>query len=153
VNLRLLKARQTKYAAYATVYILIVLTILVIANFLANRHDKSYDTTANKRYSLSPQTDKIIKGLKQDATITYFDRGTHFQEGKDLLDQYTKLSPKVHVEYVDVIKQPQLARAAGVTNTGTAVVQIGDRKEQAKSLTEEQRADGLLRHWQRRASD
>jgi ABC-type uncharacterized transport system involved in gliding motility auxiliary subunit len=151
VNLRLLKARQTKYAAYATVYILIVLTILVIANFLANRHDKSYDTTANKRYSLSPQTDKIIKGLKQDATITYFDRGTHFQEGKDLLDQYTKLSPKVHVEYVDVIKQPQLARAAGVTNTGTAVVQIGDRKEQAKSLTEEGVTGAFIRDLKKNA--
>jgi ABC-type uncharacterized transport system involved in gliding motility auxiliary subunit len=137
VNLRLLKARQTKYAAYVTVYVLVVVVILVIANTLANRHDKSYDTTANKRYSLSPQTQKIVKDLKQDATITYFDQGTRFSQARDLLDQYAHLSPKVHVEYVDVIKKPELARAAGITSAGTAVVQVGNKKEQAKSLTEE----------------
>ena len=35
MNTGLLKARQTKYVAYATVYILVVLTAVVIANFLA----------------------------------------------------------------------------------------------------------------------
>src|SRR5204863_1215586 len=32
---------------------------------------------------------------------------------------------------------PEAARAAGIKNYGTAVVQIGDRKEDAKALTEE----------------
>jgi len=54
-----LKARQTKYAAYATVYILIVIAVVVVANILADRYDKSFDATSNKRYSLSDQTAKI----------------------------------------------------------------------------------------------
>ena len=132
-----LKARQTKYGAYAAVYILVVIAIVVVANMLANRYNKSYDTTSNKRYSLSDQTKKIVNGLKQDATITYFNQSTRFQEGKDLLDEYANLSPKVHVEYVDPDKNPQLARAAGIREFGTAVVQIGDKKETAKSMTEE----------------
>src|SRR5579885_2186812 len=87
-----LKARQTKYAAFAATYILVVIAVV---NVLANRYNKSYDSTTNKRYSLSEQTAKIVKGLKQDATITYFDRTTRFAEGKDLLSEYKNLSPKV----------------------------------------------------------
>jgi ABC-type uncharacterized transport system involved in gliding motility auxiliary subunit len=132
-----LKARQTKYAAYATTYILVVLAVVVAVNVLADRFNKSYDATSNKRYSLSEQTAKIIKGLKQDATITYFNQSSHFREGKDVLEQYANLSPRIKVEYVDPDKNPQVAREAGIRNLGTAVVQVGSRKEEAKSMTEE----------------
>src|ERR1700757_1549324 len=132
-----LKARQTKYAAYAATYVLVVIAVIVVVNVLADRYNKSFDTTANKRYSLSEQTAKIVKGLKQPATITYYDQSTKFAQAKDTLDQYANLSPKVHVEYVDPDKKPEIARAAGIRNYGTAVVQIGDRKEDAASMTEE----------------
>jgi gliding motility-associatede transport system auxiliary component len=145
VNTELLKARQTRYVAYATVYVLVVLTAVVIANFLANRHDKSYDATANKRYSLSEQTAKIVKGLKQDATITYFDQSTRFPRAKDLLGEYSNLSPKIHVDYVDPDKKPQETREAGVTNYGTAIVQVGASKEEAKSFTEEGITGAIIR--------
>jgi ABC-type uncharacterized transport system involved in gliding motility auxiliary subunit len=132
-----LKARQTKYAAYAVTYVLIVLAAIVVVNVLADRFNKSYDATSNKRYSLSDQTAKIVKGLKQDATITYFNQSTRFRDGKDLIDEYANLSPKVKVEYVDPDKNPQVAREAGIRSFGTAVVQIGTKKEEAKSMTEE----------------
>jgi ABC-type uncharacterized transport system involved in gliding motility auxiliary subunit len=132
-----LKARQTRYAAYATTYILIVIAAVVVVNVLADRFNKSYDATSNKRYSLSDQTSKIVKGLKQNAIITYFNQSTHFRDGKDLLDEYRNLSPKVKVEYVDPDKNPQVAREAGIRSFGTAVVQIGTKKEEAKSMTEE----------------
>lgn len=132
-----LKARQTRYAAYAAAYIVIVIAAVVVANILADRYNKSYDSTANKRYSLSDQTAKIVKGLKQNATITYFNQSTRFRDGKDLLEQYANLSPKVQVKYVDPDKDPQLAREAGIRSLGTAVVQVGDKKEEAKSMTEE----------------
>jgi ABC-type uncharacterized transport system involved in gliding motility auxiliary subunit len=134
---RWLKARQTKYAAYATIYILMVISVVIIANVLADRNNKSFDATSNKRYSLSDQTAKIVKDLKQEASITYFDQSTRFRTGKDLLDQYANLSPKVRVKYVDPDKSPQLAREAGIRNLGTAVVQVGAKKEEAKSMTEE----------------
>ena len=61
-----LKARQTKYSAYVGVYILVILAVLAAVNFLANRYDKSYDSTKNKQFSLSDQTIKIVKDLKND---------------------------------------------------------------------------------------
>jgi ABC-type uncharacterized transport system involved in gliding motility auxiliary subunit len=145
VNVRLLKARQTKYALYTSLYLAIVIAVLVIANVLADRYNKSFDSTANKRYSLSPQTAKILQGLKQDASITYFDQATRFKEAKDVLDQYANLSPKIHLAYVDPDKSPELAREAGITNYGTTTVQVGNRKEQAKSLTEEGISGAFIR--------
>jgi ABC-type uncharacterized transport system involved in gliding motility auxiliary subunit len=145
VNSRLLNARQTKYAAYAALYVIVMLAIVSVANVLANRYNKSYDSTANKRYSLSDQTAKIVKGLKQTAAISYYDRQSGFQQAKDLLDRYSTLSPRIRVEYVDVEKRPQEARAAGVTKLGTSFVQIGTKKEEAKSVTESEITGAIIR--------
>jgi ABC-type uncharacterized transport system involved in gliding motility auxiliary subunit len=145
VNRGLLNARQTKYAAYAALYVIVMLAIVSVANVLANRYNKSYDSTANKRYSLSDQTAKIVKGLKQNASINYYDRQSGFQQAKDILDRYSTLSPKVRVEYIDVEKRPQEARAAGIPKLGTSLVQIGTKKEEAKSVTEAEITGAIIR--------
>ena len=64
MNTSLLKARQTKYAAYAALYIVVVLAVVTIANILADRYNKTYDGTANKRYSLSEQTAALDAGAR-----------------------------------------------------------------------------------------
>jgi ABC-type uncharacterized transport system involved in gliding motility auxiliary subunit len=140
-----MQARQTKYAAYATVYIIVILAVLVVANFLANRYNKSYDATANKRFTLSDQTKKVVGDLKQDVTISYFDRANGMQNAKDLLDRYHNLSPKLHIQYVDLLKNPTLARAENVTREGEAVVQVGSRREDAKTFDEEGVTGALIR--------
>src|SRR5258708_14775497 len=140
-----MEARQTKYAAYVTVYLLVILCIVSVANVLANRYNKSYDSTSNKRYSLSDQTVKIVKGMSEPMSITYYDKQSGFQTGKDLLDRYATVSAKVHLDYVDPDKNPQAARAAGITKYGTTVVQIGAKKEEAKSMTEENVTGAIIR--------
>src|ERR1700684_234175 len=115
MNTGWMQARQTKYAAYATIYIIVILAVLVVANFLANRYNKTFDATSNKRFTLSDQTKKVVGDLKQDVTISYFARANEMQGAKDLLDRYQNLSPKVHVQYVDLLKNPTLARAQNVT--------------------------------------
>ena len=115
-------------------------------NFLANRYDKSYDATANKQFSLSDQTIKAVKGLKKDVNVTYFGETTQFPQARDLLDRYASLSPKLQVDYIDPVKKPQLARAAGRhARIGTIVVDAGAHKEEAKSLTEEEITGALIR--------
>ena len=120
-----------------TVYILVILGVLVAANFLANRYDKTYDATANKRFTLSDETKKVVGELKQNVTIEYFDQSSGFQAGKDLLDRYANLSPKVHVQYVDLLKNPVLARAMNVSRQGEAIVELGAKREEAKTFDEE----------------
>src|SRR5436853_252770 len=125
--------RQTKYTAYASVYIIVVIAVLAAINFLANRYDKSYDSTSNKQFSLSDQTKKIVNGLKGDVHITYFDRDSSFAGAHNLLDRYSNMSPKVHVAFIDPVKKPQQAKAAGFSRDTTILIDSGVRKESAKS--------------------
>jgi ABC-type uncharacterized transport system involved in gliding motility auxiliary subunit len=140
-----LRTRQTKYTAYAGAYVIVIVAVLAAVNFLANRYDKSYDSTANKQFSLSDQTIKVVKGLKNDITVNYFDEATRFPQARDLLDRYAALSPKVNVNYIDPVKKPQQARAAGFQRDVPILVVNGTRKEEAKSLTEEEVTGALIR--------
>ena len=140
-----LKTRQTKYGAYITVYTLVVLAILAGVNFLANRYDQSYDATKNKQYSLSDQTIKIVKGLKSDVRMIYFGESGSFPNARDLLDRYSSLSTRLHVQYIDPNKKPTLAKAAGFRSDSPVVVENGPRQEGAKSLTEEEVTGALIR--------
>lgn len=146
MNTSFLKKRATKFSAYTSVYILAVLGILGAANFLANRYNKSYDSTSNKRFSLSEQTVKVVTGLKEDVTISYFDETTSFARAKDLLDRYSTLSPKLKVELLDPFKKPTLAKQYGITQTGTIVLQTASGKRQdARSLSEEEITSAVVR--------
>jgi ABC-type uncharacterized transport system involved in gliding motility auxiliary subunit len=140
-----LHARQTRYTGYVTLYILIVVGVLALANWLANRHNKSLDLTANRKFSLSDQTNKIVKGLNQDVRITYFDKTENFTRAKDLLDRYDTLSTKLHVDYIDPDKKPQAAKNAGIRNYGAITIDLGPRHEEAKSLTEEEVTGAMIR--------
>src|SRR5436190_4111260 len=124
-----LKTRQTKYTAYAGAYTLVILGVLGAVNFLANRYDKSLDTTANKQFSLSDQTIKVVSKLPRDIHITYFDEANRFPQARDLLDRYSSLSPKLHVTYIDPVKKPQQAKSAGFRRDITILVDSGLRKE------------------------
>src|SRR5689334_2271584 len=106
--------RRVANLTQAAVYTLIILAILVIVNFLANRWDKSFDATANKRYTLSDQTAKIIRELKGDITISYWGQPQSFPNARDLFDRYQSLSTKVKVDFEDVDKNVVKARAAGL---------------------------------------
>ncbi len=143
-----MKARQTRYSAYAAAYIIIVIAALAFANYLANNYNKSYDSTANKQFSLSDQTIKVLKNLKQPVTLSYFDRQSNFSGAggaKDLLDRYAAQSSKLHVNYIDPVKKPELAKAAAVRTPGTIVVETAGRRQEAKGLTEEDVTGAIIR--------
>jgi ABC-type uncharacterized transport system involved in gliding motility auxiliary subunit len=149
MNTRWLQARQTKYTAYVVLYIAIIIGVLSLANFLAQRYNKSWDSTANKQFSLSDQTVKVVKGLKQDVNVTYYDKSSNLTDprgnARDLLDRYSNLSPKLHVAYIDPTKKPEIAKAAGVRSYGTIFVETAGRKQEAKGVTEEEITGALVR--------
>jgi ABC-type uncharacterized transport system involved in gliding motility auxiliary subunit len=140
-----MQARQTKYAAYTAVYVLIVVAVVGGINFLANRYNKSYDTTSSKKFTLSDQTAKIAKNLKQPVTITYWDQPTQFPAAHDLLDRYKNLSSKIDVQYMDTDKKRTQAIAAGVKTRGTIFIDVGTKQQEAKSLTEEEITGAMVR--------
>jgi ABC-type uncharacterized transport system involved in gliding motility auxiliary subunit len=132
-----LGSSKTRFGASAGLYTLIVIAALGLVNWLADHYNKTYDTTANKRYTLSNETKKVIGGLKNDVTITYFDSPEHFETAKTMLDRYHNLSPRIRVQYIDYRKQLTLARSYGLRFPGTAFVESGPKREEAKAMTEE----------------
>jgi ABC-type uncharacterized transport system involved in gliding motility auxiliary subunit len=131
--------RQAQFGATAGLYTIVFIAILVAINYLARepRFNKTFDTTANKRFTLSDETSKVIKGLKDSANIIYFDHPSGFTNAKALLDRYQNLSNKIHVQYIDPEREPTQANAYGVRTAGTTFVQLNNRKEEAKQFNEE----------------
>jgi ABC-type uncharacterized transport system involved in gliding motility auxiliary subunit len=140
-----MKARQTKYWLYASVYTIVIVAVLGAANYLASQNSKALDTTTNKRFSLADQTEKVVKGLKNDAKILYFDKTADFPRAKDLLDRYDALSSKLSVEYIDVDKKPTIAKQYGVRNYGAIFVDAAGKREEARSLSEEEVTSAIIR--------
>jgi len=137
--------RRASALTQGLMYSVIVIAILVLINFFANRYNKSYDSTSNKQFTLSDQTVKIAKNLQQPLTITYWDQPTKFKAAQDLLDRYKNLSPKIDVQYMDADKKRTQAIAAGVKSLGTIFVDIGTKHQEAKSLTEEEVTGAIVR--------
>ena len=131
--------------ANLALYTLIGIAIIVLVNWFVNRHDKRWDLTPNQEYSLSPQSKKLLKGLKQNVTIYAFDRKDAFSRRRDLLGEYESASSHVAVRYVDPDRQPALAKQFGIQSYGTIEVVSGTRHFQAQSTDEEGVTNALIR--------
>jgi ABC-type uncharacterized transport system involved in gliding motility auxiliary subunit len=126
-------------------YTLVVLALIALVNWFVNSHDHRWDMTPNKKYSLSDQTRKILKNLGQDVTIYAFDRERNFGERRDVLGMYSTTSNHVKVKYVDMVRQPALARNFGVHNLGSIVVAAGERHMEVQGDAEEGITNALVR--------
>lgn len=138
-------AKRTRYSAILTLYVLIVLAVLVAINWLAKENNKSFDTTTNKQFTLSDQTNKTVRNLKNDVYLTYFDDSRHFDTARDLLDRYSNLSHKLHVAYVDPVKKPEVAQTDGFRSMGGVVVRSGVKTEESSAVTEEGVTNAIIR--------
>ena len=140
-----MKSRRNQAVAQTVAYIPLVFALLAGINYLANRYNKTYDATANKRFSISDQTEKTLKGLKEPVAISYFDETENFRQAKDLLDRYEGVTDKLKVEYVDIRKKPDVLRLKGVRNPGTILIEQGEKREEAKRISEEEITGALVR--------
>ena len=140
-----LTSRQAKYGLNTAIYCLVALAIVVVVNLIANRFVKQIDLTANKRYSLAPQTAKILSGLQKDVELVYFDRRNNFTSVRDKLEMFPIKSRRVKVTYVDPDREPSKANQYKVKTYGTLIVASGDRNEQAKGLQEEEITGSIIR--------
>src|SRR5215472_3761925 len=108
-----LKARQTKYGAFAALYVIVVLAVIGVANYLSDHHSKSVDVTANKQFTLSDETKKVASNLKKPLNIYYFEKSDKYDSARDLFDRYKNLSSNIKVNYVDPDKKPDIAKLEG----------------------------------------
>ena len=140
--------RTTKYGANTAVAIALVLGVTVVVQALSFQHSARRDLTENKRFSLSPQTIQLLRGLKTDVNAVAFYRGD--QPGKpvaeDLLKQYARYSNgKLTWKSVDPDREPGLARRYGVESYGTIVLETKAKSEKVLDAEEEKLTNGLVK--------
>ena len=137
--------RQARFGTLAIISTLVVLAMLVAINYLGTRHDKRWDLTAAKQFSLSDQTRKVLQDLKEPVHVKVFARGDDFQRFRDRLDEYRYASKQVDVEYIGPEKKPALAQQYGITALGTVVFDYHGRNEKATSDGEQELTNALIK--------
>ncbi len=142
---RSFSGRQARFGTLAAASVLLVLAILVAINYLANRHNKRWDFTAARQFSLSDQTKKVLAGLQQPVHFRVFDQPMDFQRFRDRLDEYQYASKQVSVEYIDMDQQPARANQYNVQTPGTVVIEYGGRTERVSSDAEQELTNGLIK--------
>lgn len=127
--------RSSQLGTNTTILTLGVLAILVVLNYLGHSYHKSYDLTSEKLFTLSPQTKKIVSGLKQDVTIARFAK-TPDQGLDDLMSEYRNTSSHIRYLKVDPQEKPEVAQEYGATHLGDVIAAAGNNKQPVKSSAE-----------------
>lgn len=143
----LIAKRSTKFGANMLAMIGIFVVIVGMIGAMSMRYKHRIDLTATKRYSLSPQTVKILNSLDRgvDAIAFYRSDERTRQAMSDLLQEYSYHSPKFKYWFVDPDKRPVETAKYGVTSYRTTLIRSSDREEIVGFESEEKVTNALLR--------
>ena len=123
---------KRRFQVGAVVTTAAVLAIAIFIVLLCYKLDWSYDMTQERLFTLSSQTIAALDDLNADVHIAgVYRSGQEEQMVKTLLNEYTKVSDKISVEYIDAEKEPaKLASyqldVAAVTN-GSIIIKSNSR--------------------------
>ncbi|HET6317577.1 MAG TPA: DUF4350 domain-containing protein [Chloroflexota bacterium] len=143
-----LGTRTARRGSNATLLSIAFIGLLAVGNWWANRHSPQWDLTQLKRYSLSDQTTKILRGLKQDVKVIAFfpsQEDSYTRGAKDLLRLYDKQSDKLTVQFVDPDIERGTALQYNITSAPVTLFLVGDRREETTNITEQDFTSALLK--------
>ena len=141
----LFERRQARYGALATSGVLLGVAILVGANYILARQNMRWDLTAAGQYSLSDQTVRILESLESPIRVMVFAQEFDFPRYRDRLAEYEYTSSQVSLEFVDVDRNPGLARQYEVQSYGTVVFDYDGRVERVVSDQEQELTNALIK--------
>src|SRR5262252_4566577 len=139
--------RTLKYGSHASLFTVIVLAVVFILYSLAVQHNKRFDVTQAKRFTLAEQSVKLLQGLQYPIKVIGFyslaerDRETF----TDLVKQYTQHTDKLSYEVVDPDRQPALAKQYDITAYNTVVVEGNGKKEKISRVEEVALTNAILK--------
>lgn len=141
----LFERRQARYGTLATSGVLLGVAILVGANYILARQNMRWDLTAAGQYSLSDQTVRILESLESPIRVMVFAQELDFPRYRDRLAEYEYTSSRVSLEFVDVDRNPGLARQYEVQSYGTVVFDYDGRVERVVSDQEQELTNALIK--------
>lgn len=115
-------------------------TLLAVLNYAAAKRPVVFDLTKDRVHQLSAGTTAVLSGLDDDVSVLAFYRpgDDGYQDAKALLERMAPASKKLSVRIVDPLKEPLLAKQAGIRDDGARIVVKGPQREaRANQATEE----------------
>jgi ABC-type uncharacterized transport system involved in gliding motility auxiliary subunit len=143
-----LTGRGALYSGNTLVIAAAALVILGLVNVLGSRYTNKWDLTANKQFTLSDSSVRVVQALPEPVKITAFltSQDSRKQDFQTLLSNYQSQSNgKLSFDFVDPEQRPGDAIAAGITETGTIVYQMGDKKQNSTGTTERDVSTALVK--------
>ncbi len=127
------------------ILILLFLGILVLLNYIAYRHDRRFDMTPAKMYTLAPQTQRVLDSLTDDVHATIFYKPRERKEFQDLVELFSKASQRFHYRFIDLEKNPAKAEMLNIKAYGAGIVEYKGKKEKVQYFTEENIIRAIIR--------
>ena len=144
-NRAALKTRSAAYGLNSLVTVILVICIVGVLDFLADRYPQKIDLTKNKIHTLSEQTVKLVKGLKQPVKAEMYVQTAQREQYRQLLENYKQLNPKFELEWIDPNREPTRTKQSGVRNRSTLRLLMGARDNKVEDPTEEKLTNALIK--------
>ncbi|HEX6161802.1 MAG TPA: GldG family protein [Vicinamibacterales bacterium] len=139
------EGRGARYGTMSIVSIVVFVGILVAINYLGTRQNKRWDLTANQVYSLSDQTIKILKDLKEPVQVTVFERNDRQELHKGRLEEYQYQTTQLKTTYIDPDREPVAATNAKIDSLPTILFEYKGRTERVTSTNEQDLTNALIK--------
>jgi len=143
------RVRGPRRAAVAAsvVVAMVVVAMVVVANVWAYGTGAQADLSADRRFSLTPETREIIGRVDAPLRISVFlnlEGGTA-RDARFLLARYRERNRRIDYRLVDPDQQPGEARRLGVTTYATVVLEYRGRRVDAPGVDEVEISSAILR--------
>lgn len=136
--------RNTLLTTNALVSALLVLALLVGANYLGTQHHLRWDLTGTREHSLSPQTIKVLRTLPGPVDAVAFPGADSAARYREMLATYQYYAKDFRYRIVDPDRNPAEAQKLKVTSYGQIVLQRGAASYTVDDGTEDAITNGLL---------
>lgn len=112
-------------------FFVLLITCVVLAATVSQRYSLHWDLSAVRINSLSKTAEQALGSLKEPLEITVYlpDYPVQRAEIRRLLKPYLDHSNNPQLQFIDPIKEPELARNAGVSKHGELHLDVGARHE------------------------
>jgi ABC-type uncharacterized transport system involved in gliding motility auxiliary subunit len=139
--------RATQLGLNSFLMVVFFVFIAVMINLIISQYYFRYDLSSTKKFTLSPQTKKVVEAVKTEINILAFVRGnrTEYEKAFALLDGYRYINRKIITSVYDLDAVPSLAQRYGVEEYGSSVVVYGEKHIKMAGVAEDVITNGIIR--------
>jgi hypothetical protein len=105
-------SRRWGIGLHVSLLVLVVLSVVVMANYISRDYFLRFHLSANTRIELAPRTVGLLKSITNQVKVTLYydtqDEESLYSTVADLLNEYRMVNPRITVQTVDYMLNPGL---------------------------------------------